>query len=230
MTTEHHSPDTEQAPTAAAGVTGVTPDELTTELPPANHAVATPEAWSLDDNAEVDTEPPRSRLLSVGLVGLVVVVAGALIFLAATLFGSHHSKHVEPGPNRSAPLAAPPPPAVTVTAPPPTAAPPAPTTAPMAFTAAQDQQFLRRIGIHYTVTNPDWAIENAHRYCELVEQGIPEAKAQKMAASDSLTNHPIGNEIGIENLTPWNGTASEAVDADWDALTTEAMVAYPSCH
>jgi hypothetical protein len=108
-----------------------------------------------------------------------------------------------------------------------TTPPPPPTPV---FTGAQDQQFLRRIGIHYTVTNPDWAIENAHRYCALVEQGIPEAKAQKMAASESLTNHPIGNEVGIENMSPWNGTASQAVDADWDSLTTKAMVVYPSCH
>jgi hypothetical protein len=87
MTEDNH--DTELAPTAAA-------EPETTHLPPANHAVATPEAWSLDDTAEVHSEPPRSRLLSVGLVGLVVVVAGALIFLAATLFGSHHSKPIPP--------------------------------------------------------------------------------------------------------------------------------------
>ena len=81
--------DTEAAPTEQASAE-------TTELLPANHAAATPEAWSLDDTAEVHSEPPRSRLLSVGLVGLVVVVTGALIFLAATLFSSQKSKPVEP--------------------------------------------------------------------------------------------------------------------------------------
>lgn len=92
------------------------------------------------------------------------------------------------------------------------------------FTAALDQQLLSRLAIHYTITNPDWALENAHRYCVLVQQGIPTTKAQEMAASESLTNHPIGNEVGIEGNDPWTGTASGAVDAAWEALTTEAMV------
>jgi hypothetical protein len=78
--------DTEQAPTAAELA------EPTTELPPASHAA---EAWSRDDTAEVDSELPR-RWLWVGLVGLVVVVTGVLIFFAATLFSSEESKPVEP--------------------------------------------------------------------------------------------------------------------------------------
>ncbi len=82
--------DTEQAPTAAPELAAPT-----TELPPASHAAEAAEAWSLGDTAEVDSELPR-RWLSVGLVGLVVAVAGALILLAATLFSSHESKPGEP--------------------------------------------------------------------------------------------------------------------------------------
>jgi hypothetical protein len=85
-----HQHDTEAAPTEQAS-------PPTTELPPANHAAAeSVHAWSLDDTAEVDSAPPRSRFVWAGLVTLVVVIAGALIFLAATLFGSGHSKHLEP--------------------------------------------------------------------------------------------------------------------------------------
>jgi hypothetical protein len=107
--------DTEQAPTAAAEQA-----EPTTELPPASHAA--PElAWSVDDAAEVDSAPPRSRFVWAGLVTLVVMIAGALIFFAATLFGYGHSKHVEPAaqPTTTVPVAAPPLPPVTATATPP---------------------------------------------------------------------------------------------------------------
>jgi hypothetical protein len=84
--TDHEDHDTDLASTAAAELAG-----QTTELPPANHAAATPEARSLDDTAEVDSAPPRSRFVWAGLMTLVVVIAGALIFLAATLFISHRS-------------------------------------------------------------------------------------------------------------------------------------------
>ena len=100
---DNDQPDTELAPTEQASAE-------TTELPPATHAAETPEAWSLDDTAEVDSgSAPRGRLLSVGLVGLVVVVAGALIFLATTLFGSRSPKPVEPKaqPTTTVPVAAP---------------------------------------------------------------------------------------------------------------------------
>jgi hypothetical protein len=86
--TDHDSEhDTEQAPTEQASAE-------TTELAPVNHAEQV-QAWSVDDTAEVDSDSPR-RWLSVGLVGLVILVTGALIFLAATLFSSHKSKPVEP--------------------------------------------------------------------------------------------------------------------------------------
>ncbi|MBV8861725.1 MAG: hypothetical protein JO259_07685 [Mycobacterium sp.] len=139
--------DTEQAPTTAA-------DSETTELPPAK-AAEMAHAWSLDDTTELDSELPR-RWLSVGLVGLVIVVAGALIFLAITLFRSHSSKSVRPSaqPTTTAPVAAPPPPAITVTATPPptvtvTAEPPAPP--PL---SATDQQFLTALRT-YGLTYPD---------------------------------------------------------------------------
>ena len=116
--------DTEQAPTTAA-------DSETTELPPAK-AAEIAHAWSLDDTNELDSQSPR-RWLSVGLVGLIIVAAGALMLLAITLFRSHSPKSVEPKaqPTTTAPSTTPAPPAVTVTATPPptvtlTAEPPAP--------------------------------------------------------------------------------------------------------
>jgi hypothetical protein len=60
-------------------------------------------AWS-QDTAEVYTGPTnRSRLIWTGLVGLVVVIAAALIYLAATLFGIGSPKHVEPPTNSAIP-------------------------------------------------------------------------------------------------------------------------------
>lgn len=114
MTEREHEHDTEPAPTEAAELA-----EQTTELPPTNNVAATPEAWSLDDTAEVEPSPPRGRLISAGLVALVVVIAGALIFLATTLFGSRSPKSVEPTaqPTSTVPVAVPPPPPET---PPPT--------------------------------------------------------------------------------------------------------------
>lgn len=58
---------------------------------------AAPElAWSRDDTAEVDTGPvKRARLIWAALVSVVVVIAAALIYLAATLFGIGSPKHVE---------------------------------------------------------------------------------------------------------------------------------------
>jgi Protein of unknown function (DUF732) len=167
---DHQDHDTEAAPTEQAS-------PPTTKLPPANHAAATPEAWSLDDTAEVDSAPPRGRLISAGLVALVVVIAGALIFLAATLFGSRAPKPVEPKaqPTTTVPVAAPtPPPAVTVTATPPptvtvTAEPPAPP--PL---SATDQQFLtalRNYGLTYP--DPEYAISHAHATCDfMVSHGV----------------------------------------------------------
>ncbi len=87
--TDHQDHDTEAAPTEQAS-------PPTTELPPASHAAASPEAWSLDDTADLDAPTRHSRLVWSALVALVVAIAGALIFLATTLFGSHKSKPVEP--------------------------------------------------------------------------------------------------------------------------------------
>jgi hypothetical protein len=157
---------TEAAPTAAELA------EPTTELPPASHAAAeVVQAWSLDDTAEIDSAPPRSRFVWAGLVTLVVVIGGALIFLTATLFSSHSSKPVEPKaqPTTTVPVAAPAPPPVTVTATPPptvtvTAEPPAPP--PL---SATDQQFLtalRNYGLTYP--DPEYAISHAHATCDFM--------------------------------------------------------------
>jgi Protein of unknown function (DUF732) len=133
MTTDH-APATESAPTAAA--------EPTTEIPPATHAAAEL-AWSVDtEPAEVEPPSTTSRLVWSALVALVVALAGALIFLGTTLFGSHDSKPVEQSakPTTTVQVAAPPPPAVTVTA-----APPAPSTTVAAAPADRDAAFVAKV-------------------------------------------------------------------------------------
>jgi hypothetical protein len=172
--TDHQDHDTEAAPTEQAS-------PPTTELPPANHAAATPEAWSLDDTAEVDSDSPRrGRLVSVGLVGLVVVVAGALIYLAATLFGSGSSKHVEPSakPSTTVPVAAPtPPPAVTATAapaPPPAVEPPAPPPTPAL--SGPDARFITDLHINGMFPPDEQAvIGDAHLACQDLANGASNA-------------------------------------------------------
>jgi hypothetical protein len=114
MTDDDSEHDTELAPTSAAELA-----EPTTVLPPANHA-ASPEAWSLDDTADLDAPTRHSRLVWSALVALVVAIAGALIFLATTLFGSGSPKPVETKaqPTTTVPVTAPPaPPPITPRAP-----------------------------------------------------------------------------------------------------------------
>jgi len=190
--------DTEQAPTTAA-------DGETTELPPAK-AAEVAQAWSLDDTTELDSDLPR-RWLSVGLVGLVIFIAGALIFLAVTLFRSHGSKPVEPKTQPTTTVRVPPPPAITVTATPPstvtvTAEPPAPP--PL---SATDQQFLtalRNYGLTYP--DPEYAISNAHGTCEF------------------MTNHGVftGSELTAEYIartTIWPNNGPAAIFAMQSATT-----------
>jgi hypothetical protein len=161
--TDHQDQDTEAAPTEQAS-------PPTTELPPASHAA--PElAWSVDHTDDLDAPTRHSRLVWSALVALVVAIAGALIFLATTLFGSGSPKPVEPKaqPTTTVPVSAPPPPPPTVTvAPPPTvtvtADPPAPP--PL---SATDQQFLtalRNFGL--TFPDPEYAISHAHATCDFM--------------------------------------------------------------
>jgi hypothetical protein len=189
--TEHDSPGTEAAPTAAAELA-----DKKTELPPATHASAEQvHAWSLD-TAEIDSEPPRRGLLF--SAGLVVVIAGALIFLATMLFGSVSPKPVEPSakPSMSAPVAATPPPTVTVTPPPTvtvTAEPPAPP--PL---SATDQQFLTALKTYGpTYPDSDYAISHAHAVCDFM-------------ASDNVFSgsSPTANYIARTTIWPDNGPAA----------------------
>jgi hypothetical protein len=170
--TEHDAPGTEAAPTAAAELA-----DQTTELPPADHAAATPEAWSLDDTGEVEPPSRTSRLVWSGLVALVVVIAGALIFLGTTYFGSRDPKPVVPSAqptSSTVPVAAPPPApsTVTVTAGPPAAVPaptpPAVEPTPVELTDA-DRQFISKLrngGIEYPFSNPGYPIGKAHAVCD----------------------------------------------------------------
>jgi hypothetical protein len=95
---------------------------------------------------------------------------------------------------------------------------------------ALDQQFLITLGSNdYTITNPGWAIANAHRYCTLVRQGSSEVQAQQTAAAEAISAHPLGNEVGIESKHPLPGSASAAVEADWNMLAITAAHVYPNC-
>jgi hypothetical protein len=188
-----HEHDTEAAPTEQASAE-------TTELPPANHAAADHvQAWSLDDTAEVEQAPRSSRLVWSGLVALVVVIAGALIFLATTLFGSVSPKPVEPAaqPTTTVPVAAPPPPppvAVTATPPPPpvtvtAAAPPAPAL------SSTDQQFLTTLqnnGLSYP--DPDYAISHAHATCDFMANHS--VRSGNMVASNYVARTTIWTDDG----------------------------------
>lgn len=202
--------------------------EQDTELAPTVQAPEPAYAWSHDETAEIRAVW-HGRVITASLVTLTATAAAAAVWLGATYFNQGTSKPerspiqtttaVQPAP--STPVAAPPPAPAPVPA-----ALPAPT-----FDAVNDQRLLSRLVIQddYTITNSAWALENAHRYCVLVQQGIPTTKAQEIAASESLSNHPVGNEVGIEGNRPWTGTVSAAVDAAWDTLTTDAMIVYPHC-
>lgn len=108
-------------------------------------------AWSSDDDT-TEVEPPHrgSPLVWSALIALVVAIAGALIFLGTTYFGSHDSKPVVPAAqptSSTVPIAAPPPAPSTVTV---TAeAPPAPSAvAPTTTTASlsdTDDAFLTQM-------------------------------------------------------------------------------------
>jgi hypothetical protein len=189
---DNEQQDTELAPTEQASTE-------TTELPTATHAAEHVQAWSLADTAEVDTgSGPRGWLVSVGLVGLVVVVAGALIFLAITLFGSRSPKPVEP--TTTVPVAAPPPPpAVNATAtPPPTvtvtaAAPPAPAL------SSTDQQFLTALqnnGLSYP--DPDYAISHAHATCDFMANHS--VRSGNRVASNYVARTTIWTDDGQSEL------------------------------
>ncbi|MGO8940999.1 MAG: hypothetical protein ACLQLO_29160 [Mycobacterium sp.] len=214
MTTNGHEPDTELTPTA--------------------QAPEVPEAWSVDEadehSADNEQRPRRhGPIVSLGLVALVVGIIGCVILLGAAFFNWHTSKHAEPShvpsPAPTTPVAAPP------TTPVVTPPPPPPTPAPM-FSAALDQQLLTTLkGKFYTILNSEWAIQNAHRFCELIqEQGVPAAQARQMVAQEALAAHPVGPEVGIESTYPlFTGNAWDAVQLDWDMLTSSAMTVYPHC-
>jgi hypothetical protein len=240
MTEDNH--DTELAPTAAAPTEeNSSVAEPTTEIPPATHAAAEL-AWSLptddDDTEPAEVEPRHSRLVWSALVALVAALAGALIFLGTTLFGAGSPKPVASQPTTTADtwpaiLATVPPtaepPSSTVAAAPTTIAPPAP---PQTFTAAQDHQLIIRLAGQddESVMNPALVVNHAHRFCSLVAQGISAGKAQSVVAAQALADNPVGDQIGMQTNRVTAGTASAAVDAEWDTLTTEAMAVYTNCH
>lgn len=190
--TDHQDHDTEAAPTEQAS-------PPTTELPPTSHAAASPEAWSLDDTADLDAPTRLNRLVWSALVALVVAIAGALIFLATTLFGSGSPKPVEPKaqPTTTVPVAAPPPPPTVTVSPPQTVTVTAEQPAPPPLSAT-DQQFLTALRTYgLTYPDPDYAISHAHAVCDFM-------------ASDNVFSgsSPTSNYIARTTIWPDNGTAA----------------------
>lgn len=199
-------------------------------------------AWSAADDTDEVAANRHDRLIWAGLSMLVVAITAALVLLASTLFGRHATNNARPQSVPSPPVttsvaAAPPSAPATMTppsvaAPPlPSVQPPPPTPAPV-FSNALDQQLLTTLkGKFYTILNPDWAIQNAHRFCELIqEQGVPAAQARQMVAQEAVAAHPVGPEVGIESTYPLStGNAWDAVQLDWDMLTSTAITVYPHC-
>jgi hypothetical protein len=214
-------------------------DESDTELTPTTEAPEVEQAWSLDSAADEQSadEPAlrrHGRVVSLGLAALVAGIVGCVILLAAALLTWNHSKQAEPSklpaPAPTTPVAAPP--TTSIAAPPPPPLPPPPATPAPVFSDALDQQLLTTLkGKFYTILNPEWAIQNAHRFCELIqEQGVPAAQARQMVAQEALAAHPVGPEVGIESTYPlFTGNAWDAVQLDWDMLTSSAMTVYPHC-
>jgi hypothetical protein len=203
-------------------------DAETTAVPP---PVDAPElAWSVDDDTDEMSTNRHGRLMWAGLAVLVVAITAALVLLLSTLFGRNQANnaHLQPISSSTSPptsVAAAPAPPPTVTPPPP------PTPAPM-FSAEFDQQLLTTLkGKFYTILNPEVAIQNAHRFCELIQQqGVPAAQARQMVAQEALAAHPVGPEVGIESTYPlFSGNAWDAAQLDWDMLTSSAMTVYPHC-
>ena len=209
-----------------------------TEVTPTAQAPEVAQAWSQDDpGVETSTaDQPRRHgpIVSLGLVALVVGVIGCIILLGAALLNWHTSKHAEPShvpsPGPITPVTALP--TTPVAAQPPPPLPPPPATPAPVFNDALDQQLLTSLkGKFYTIADPEWAIQNAHRFCELIQQqGIPAAQARQMVAQEAIAAHPVGPEVGIVSNYPLStGNAWDAVQLDWDMLTSTATSVYPNC-
>jgi hypothetical protein len=149
-------------------------DAETTAVPPPP-ADAPELAWSVDDDTDESQPNRHGRLMWAALAALVVAVTAALVLLASTFFAHRHANTATPRP-----IPPPPPPPVTSTvaaapAPPTVTPPPArqPTPA-LTFTDEQDQRMLSQLTAQdYTITDAAEVVQHAHRYCTLVQQGIP---------------------------------------------------------
>jgi hypothetical protein len=181
-----------------------TNDEQDTELAPARTAPEQVEAWSLDETDEVHPMRRRGRLVTAGLVALVVGIVGTVIWLAATFFGWPSSKHVEPSrvPTAAPLVAAPPTPSHNDFAPsaPVSSGTAAPTPSafidPNAPTQANDNLYftlLRMKGI-YAQSNND-ALFTAHLVCIRRQQGQPKHHIASEIANANGIGQNIANSI-----------------------------------
>jgi hypothetical protein len=81
----------------------------------------------------------------------------------------------------------------------------------------------------YTITDAAEVVQHAHRYCTLVQQGIPADNARQTVASEALSAKPVGDEIGIESRRFYPNEIARTDDA-WLDISRQAINAYyPHC-
>jgi hypothetical protein len=206
-------PETEAG--AANDATEVVNDDFSTRLRNvAGSQAESQEAWSDEDAAADDAESESqpwsvvtghaAALLSVGAaVAAVVAVLGWIM---------RHKDRPAPSPaagKDTTPAAAPAPPTVAVTPPPAPQPAPGPT-----FTDEQDQRLLSQLtGQDYTITDAAEVVQHAHRYCTLVQQGIPADNARQTVASGALSAKPVGDQTGIESRRFYSNEVVRTDDA-----------------
>jgi Protein of unknown function (DUF732) len=215
--------NTEAVPTESA-------ESDTTMLSPTTQsAFASAEAWSLDDTAEVESHDRSSRLVWSALVGLVLVVAGALIFLGTKYFNPDRSQPVEPEAKPTPSESPAPPSTVTVTAePPPAPSVVAPTTtvvapsstavaAPMPPNASDpDSIYLAKLanaGVPVPIPVANDLVISAHEMCAAKSHGTPvdslASSFQPAFPSYSLAQMRTIAGLAIANYCPGNSVPGE---------------------
>jgi hypothetical protein len=187
-------------------------------------------AWSHDDDTDVSQPNRHGRLMWAALAALVVAVTAALVLLVSTFFAHRHANTATPQP------IPPPPPPVTSTvaaapAPPTVTPPPAPQPTPaLTFTDEQDQRLLSQLTAQdYTITDAAEVVQHAHRYCTLVQQGIPADNARQTVESEALSAKPVGDEIGIESRRFYPNEVARTDDAWLDISRYAINAYYPHC-
>jgi hypothetical protein len=199
--TDHDDHDTEAAPNEQAG-------PPTTELPSKAKHAETPEAGSLDDDAEADSAAPRHWYLRAGeAILLTVLVAVFLIPPIQMFFTSGSAKQAGPGAKPSTTVA--------VNAPPsaPTVAPStAPAVTPTPGFSADDENFLS------LMSQEGWGCTD--------NSGAEQCKKQMVSFAHQICSYsgqPIDLIYQDFGLPAFFGPGEE------DRAIANAEQAYPNC-